>query len=227
MVHWGWVTLDLDGDRSKYNTGWVTRKSSGPWWPRVPSTACFWPRTAACTRAGTVAMGDWGWAIRADICKLHPPSWTYLTPDTLLIQCVFVCCSFFCCCVWSLQVSGKSDSSFSHQVPPCQCGRSAQRDSRYQWCVVHVWEREPRPLGARHRGKLQRAHGRRHAATGKELLFVRDCCLSGTAVCQGLLFVRDCCLSGTAVCQGLLFVRGCCCLSRTAVCQGLRYGAMD
>lgn len=190
-MHWGWVTLDLDGDRSKYNTGWVTRKSNGPWWPRVPSTACFWPRTAACTRAGTVAMVDWVWAIRAGICKLHPPSWAWLTlwvhsnPTCLLFSGHF-------CSVRSSQVSGKTDASHSHQVPPRQCGRSAQRVGRHQWCVVHVWERKPRPLGARHRGELQRAHGRRHASTGKESTGN----LSGyqgllTAVCQGLLFVRD------------------------------------
>ena len=55
---------------------------------------------------------------------------------------------------------------------------------------------------------------------------IEESCNVPTAV-DTLQRVRNCCLSGTAVCQGLLFVRDCCCLSGTAVCQGLRYGAMD
>ena len=46
--------------------------------------------------------------------------------------------------------------------------------------------------------------------------FLRECCVSGSAVCQGLLFVRDYyLLSGTIILQGLLFVRDYCFLSGT------------
>ena len=53
--------------------------------------------------------------------------------------------------------------------------------------------------------------------------FLRECCVSGSAVCQGLLFiVRDYyLLSGTIILQGLLFVRDYCFFARDCYCRAM------
>ena len=77
-------------------------------------------------------------------------------------------------------------------------------------------------------------HSSSGSAVWQGMLFVRECCVSGSAVCQGLLFiVRDYYTSGTAVCQGLLFfARDCycramhCSINRSIIVSAVVHGSM-
>jgi hypothetical protein len=129
-----------------------------------------------------VAMVDWGWAIRAGICKLHPPSWTYLTLDTLLIQCVFVCYSF--CFV----VFGR-----------CRFPEKVTRPARIKYHHVSAGEAHNAIVATS--GALYTFGNGSHGRLGHG---IEESCNVPTAV-DTLQRVRNCCLSGTAVCQGLRY----------------------